>query len=247
VAAAGAARGAASGGAAGSGGLGGPAVLQPSGSGSAGGGAGGVGEFAAPAGGVGSVDHFHAGGADGRSGAADAAVENPRELPGFADRAAVFQGPDPWRCISNLTPYGGNVEGIGAAAWFYFGKGPDQLSLGEIALLTALPRSPLRYDPTLHPAGGPDGAEPGARPARVARSVLAEGAGCGAAAATAEEAAPAAVPGSSFHRDGGGSASWGTSHPDHSRTAPCSRSPSPRWRGGPGSCGTRGSATPRWW
>ncbi|HEX4960240.1 MAG TPA: penicillin-binding protein 1C [Thermoanaerobaculia bacterium] len=52
----------------------------------------------------------------------------------------------------NLTPYGGNVEGVGAAAWFYFGKEPDQLSLGEIALLTALPRSPVRYDPTLHPA-----------------------------------------------------------------------------------------------
>ena len=51
----------------------------------------------------------------------------------------------------NLTPYGGNVEGIGTAAWFYFGKEPDQLSLGEIALLTALPRSPGRYDPTLHP------------------------------------------------------------------------------------------------
>src|SRR5215217_7383969 len=51
----------------------------------------------------------------------------------------------------NLTPYGGNVEGVGAAAWFYFGKEPDQLSLGEIALLTALPRSPGRYDPTLHP------------------------------------------------------------------------------------------------
>ncbi|HEX7184843.1 MAG TPA: penicillin-binding protein 1C [Thermoanaerobaculia bacterium] len=53
----------------------------------------------------------------------------------------------------NLTPYGGNVEGVGAAAWFYFGKEPDQLSLGEIALLTALPRSPRRYDPTLHPEG----------------------------------------------------------------------------------------------
>jgi penicillin-binding protein 1C len=51
----------------------------------------------------------------------------------------------------NLLPYGGNVEGIGAAAWFYFGKGPDQLSLGEIALLTALPRSPHKFDPTLHP------------------------------------------------------------------------------------------------
>ncbi|HKH45639.1 MAG TPA: penicillin-binding protein 1C [Thermoanaerobaculia bacterium] len=52
----------------------------------------------------------------------------------------------------NLTPYGGNVEGVGAAAWFYFGKSPDRLSLGEIALLTAFPRSPVRYDPTLHPA-----------------------------------------------------------------------------------------------
>jgi penicillin-binding protein 1C len=51
----------------------------------------------------------------------------------------------------NLTPYGGNVEGVGAAAWFYFGKEPDQLSLGEIALLTALPRSPGRYDPVSHP------------------------------------------------------------------------------------------------
>jgi penicillin-binding protein 1C len=51
----------------------------------------------------------------------------------------------------NLTPYGGNVEGIGTAAWFYFGKEPGQLSLGEIALLTALPRSPVKYDPTLHP------------------------------------------------------------------------------------------------
>ena len=51
----------------------------------------------------------------------------------------------------NLTPYGGNVEGVGAAAWFYFGKEPEQLSLGEIALLTALPRSPAGYDPTVHP------------------------------------------------------------------------------------------------
>jgi penicillin-binding protein 1C len=51
----------------------------------------------------------------------------------------------------NLTPYGGNVEGVGAAAWFYFGKEPDQLSLGEIALLTALPRAPAGYDPTVHP------------------------------------------------------------------------------------------------
>ncbi len=52
----------------------------------------------------------------------------------------------------NLLPYGGNVEGVGAAAYSYFGKAPERLSLGEIALLTALPRAPLRYDPTLSPA-----------------------------------------------------------------------------------------------
>jgi penicillin-binding protein 1C len=70
----------------------------------------------------------------------------------------------------NLTPYGGNVEGVGAAAWFYFGKEPDQLSLGEIALLTALPRSPGRYDPVSHP----EAAE--AARGRVLRQLTARGA-----------------------------------------------------------------------
>jgi len=51
----------------------------------------------------------------------------------------------------NLAPFGGNLEGVAAASYFYFGKDAAQLSLGEIALLTALPRSPLRYDPTRHP------------------------------------------------------------------------------------------------
>ena len=51
----------------------------------------------------------------------------------------------------NLTPYGGNVEGIGAATTAYFGKTPVQLSLGEAALLSALPRSPNRYNPTRNP------------------------------------------------------------------------------------------------
>ncbi len=47
----------------------------------------------------------------------------------------------------NLAPFGGNIVGVGAAAYFYFGKTPDRLSLGEAALLTALPRAPVRYDP----------------------------------------------------------------------------------------------------
>ncbi|MCB1057707.1 MAG: penicillin-binding protein 1C [Acidobacteria bacterium] len=51
----------------------------------------------------------------------------------------------------NLAPYGGNLEGVGAAARFYFGKPVDRLALGEIALLVALPRSPTAFDPAQHP------------------------------------------------------------------------------------------------
>jgi penicillin-binding protein 1C len=39
-------------------------------------------------------------------------------------------------------PYGGNIEGIRAASLSYFGKEPRRLSLGEAALLVALPQSP---------------------------------------------------------------------------------------------------------
>jgi penicillin-binding protein 1C len=52
----------------------------------------------------------------------------------------------------NVAPYGGNLEGVGAASWFYFGKQASLLSPGEIALLVALPRSPTAYDPTRNPA-----------------------------------------------------------------------------------------------
>ena len=41
-----------------------------------------------------------------------------------------------------LAPYGGNLEGIRAASLGYFGKEPRKLSLGEAALLVALPQSP---------------------------------------------------------------------------------------------------------
>src|ERR1700719_3075415 len=41
-----------------------------------------------------------------------------------------------------LAPYGGNLEGIRAASLSYFGKEPKRLTLGEAALLVALPQSP---------------------------------------------------------------------------------------------------------
>jgi penicillin-binding protein 1C len=42
----------------------------------------------------------------------------------------------------DLAPYGGNIEGVRAASLAYFGKEPRRLTLGEAALLVALPQSP---------------------------------------------------------------------------------------------------------
>ena len=50
-----------------------------------------------------------------------------------------------------LAPYGGNLEGIRAAALAYFGKDPKRLSLGQAALLVALPQSPELRRPDRHP------------------------------------------------------------------------------------------------
>ncbi len=51
----------------------------------------------------------------------------------------------------NMAPYGGNVAGVGAGAWFICGKAPSRLSLAEAALLTALPRAPNSYRPDRTP------------------------------------------------------------------------------------------------
>lgn len=39
-------------------------------------------------------------------------------------------------------PFGGNVVGLGAASWRYFGRSPDNLSWAEAATLAVLPNSP---------------------------------------------------------------------------------------------------------
>ena len=43
-----------------------------------------------------------------------------------------------------LAPFGGNLEGIRAASFAYFGKEPKRLGLADSALLVALPQSPER-------------------------------------------------------------------------------------------------------
>jgi penicillin-binding protein 1C len=52
-----------------------------------------------------------------------------------------------------LAPYGGNLEGIRAASLSYFGKEPRRLTLGEAALLVALPQSPEARRPDRSVAG----------------------------------------------------------------------------------------------
>ena len=51
-----------------------------------------------------------------------------------------------------LAPYGGNIEGIQAAAQLWFGKPAQSLDLAESALLAALPQSPTALRPDRHPA-----------------------------------------------------------------------------------------------
>jgi penicillin-binding protein 1A len=46
---------------------------------------------------------------------------------------------------------GRGAYGVASAAWRYFGKRLDQLTLGEAAMLAGLPKAPTSYAPNLHP------------------------------------------------------------------------------------------------
>ncbi|KWT67396.1 Multimodular transpeptidase-transglycosylase [Hyphomicrobium sulfonivorans] len=50
-----------------------------------------------------------------------------------------------------LAPFGGNIEGVRAASLAYFGKEPQRLSIGQAALLVALPQSPEWRRPDRNP------------------------------------------------------------------------------------------------
>ncbi len=42
----------------------------------------------------------------------------------------------------NLAPYGGNIEGVKMASYFYFKKAPQDLTVAQIALLSIIPKNP---------------------------------------------------------------------------------------------------------
>lgn len=47
----------------------------------------------------------------------------------------------------NLAPYGGNIEGAGAASLIYFDKQPDKISLPEALTLSIIPQNPIKRTP----------------------------------------------------------------------------------------------------
>ncbi|WP_116807848.1 penicillin-binding protein 1C [Steroidobacter cummioxidans] len=49
----------------------------------------------------------------------------------------------------NLMPYGGNIQGVGAASLIYFDKSAKRLGLSEALTLVLIPQSPARRAPTL--------------------------------------------------------------------------------------------------
>ncbi len=51
------------------------------------------------------------------------------------------------RLYASHAPYGGNVVGLEAAAWRYFGRPPEQLSWAETATLAVLPNAPSLVHP----------------------------------------------------------------------------------------------------
>ncbi|CBJ82142.1 transglycosylase of penicillin-binding protein 1c [Xenorhabdus bovienii str. Jollieti] len=51
----------------------------------------------------------------------------------------------------NRAPFGGTLQGVGAASWAYLGKPPSELSPGEAALLAVLPQAPSSLRPDRYP------------------------------------------------------------------------------------------------
>ena len=67
------------------------------------------------------------------------------ELERRFDKAAILD------LYLTLAPFGGNLEGVRAASFAYFGKEPKRLSTAEAALLVALPQSPETRRPDRFP------------------------------------------------------------------------------------------------
>ena len=67
-----------------------------------------------------------------------------RQLARALQLEATYSKDDILEAYLNLAPYGGNIEGVGAASRIYFRKPPAQLTLPEALTLAVLPQAPSR-------------------------------------------------------------------------------------------------------
>lgn len=81
-------------------------------------------------------------------------VPRPRTLPGKVQEAlwalrleAHLSKPQLLAQYLNRVSFGNNTFGLEAASQLYFGKGAAHLSLGQAAMLAAIPRGPTAYNP----------------------------------------------------------------------------------------------------
>ncbi len=84
---------------------------------------------------------------DERTSARQAAADRAR----LADRERASPRAGSLDRYLTLAPFGGNLEGVRAASLAYFGKEPRKLTIGEAALLVALPQSPETRRPDRFP------------------------------------------------------------------------------------------------
>ena len=75
---------------------------------------------------------------------------NTRTPAGKAKQAALalwlecrYSKKDLLEAYLNVAPFGGNIEGVGAASRIYFGKSPERLTLGESLTLAVIPQRPV--------------------------------------------------------------------------------------------------------
>jgi penicillin-binding protein 1C len=100
---------------------------------------------------------FRTGRGDRRQGGSTISMQLARLLYGLKTRTATgklrqigaalwletrYSKHDLLEAYLNLAPFGGNVQGVGAASRVFFGKSPDRVTLGEAVTLAVIPQSP---------------------------------------------------------------------------------------------------------
>ncbi len=81
-----------------------------------------------------------------------AAGANSNNRPRPCGWRRAIQSAASWKHILNLAPFGGNIQGVGAASRIYFGKPPSQIDLGEAITLAVIPQRPAARAGARHPA-----------------------------------------------------------------------------------------------